>query len=75
MCYCQDFLKKCLRNHVTAESVPTFKPHLCNLFKILMPLLQSSGSVQRLANTCVFAEEGLSVVFYPVQYLNKHKVN
>lgn len=46
-----------------------FKSHLCNFFKILMPLLQSSGSVQRFANTCVFAEEGLAVVFYPVQNL------
>lgn len=49
-----------------------FKSHLCDFFKVLMPLLQSSGSMQRLANTCVFAEEGLPVVFYPVQHLYTH---
>lgn len=49
-----------------------FKSHLCNFFKILMPLLQGSGSMQRLANTCVFTEEGLPVVFYPVQHLYTH---
>lgn len=37
-----------------------------------MPLLQSPGSMQRLANTRVFAEEGLPVVFYPVQHLDTH---
>lgn len=47
----------------------TFETHLCNLFKVFMSFLQSSGSVQRLPNTSVFAEEGLAMVFYPVQHL------
>lgn len=35
-----------------------------------MSLLQSSGSVQRLADARVFAEEGLAVIFYPVKHLD-----
>lgn len=35
-----------------------------------MSLLQSSGSVQRLANARVLAEKGLAVVFYPVKHLD-----
>lgn len=65
------------KNVATVEKLSQHKDklafaHLCNFFKILMPLLQSSGSMQRLANTCVFTEEGLPVVFYPVQHLYTH---
>lgn len=43
--------------------------YLCHFLKVFMPLLQGSSSVQGLSHTCVFAEEGLAVVFYPVQHL------
>lgn len=36
-----------------------------------MSLLQSSGSVQRLADASVFAEEGLAMILYPIQHLLK----
>lgn len=34
-----------------------------------MPLLQSPGPVQRFPHTRVFTQEGLAVVFYPIQHL------
>lgn len=43
--------------------------YLGHFLKVFVPFLQSSGSVEGLPHTCVFAEEGLAVVFYPVQHL------
>lgn len=48
------------------EAEPSY---LCHFLKVFVPFLQSSGSVEGLSYSCVFAEEGLAVVFYPVQYL------
>lgn len=39
-----------------------------------MAFLESSGSVERLSHPCVFAEEGLAMVFYPVQNLCKDHI-
>lgn len=45
--------------------------YLCHFLEVLVALLQRSGSVERLPHPCVFAEEGLAMVFYPVQNLCK----
>jgi len=43
--------------------------HLCHLLKVIMAFLEGSGSVQGFAHTCVFTEESLPVVLYPVNHL------
>lgn len=42
---------------------------LSHFLKVLVAFLQRSGSVEGLSHPRVFAEEGLAVVFYPVQNL------
>ena len=63
------YMRKMNNEHNFFQIHLTFETHLCNLFKVFMSFLQSSGSVQRLPNTSVFAEEGLAMVFYPVKHL------
>lgn len=45
--------------------------HLSYVFKVIMSFLQGSGSVKGFPNTSVFAEESLSMVFYPVHHLDE----
>ena len=45
--------------------------YLCHFLKVFVPFLEGSGSVEGLSHTCVFAEEGLAMVFYPVQHLHR----
>lgn len=43
--------------------------YLCDLLKVFVPFLEGPRSVEGLSHTCVFAEEGLTVVLDPVQHL------
>ena len=57
-------------NHDVFEQIKRGEAsYLCHFLEVFMSFLQSSGSVQRLAHARVFAEEGLAVVFDPVQNL------
>lgn len=47
--------------------------HLSYVFKIVVSFLQGSGSVEGFPDAGVFAEESLTVVFYPVHHLNNRR--
>lgn len=47
--------------------------HLSYIFKVVVSLLQGSGSVQGFPYTSVFAEESFTVVFYPVHHLDERE--
>ena len=49
------------------------RTHLSYVLKVVVSLLQGSGSVEGLPHTRVFAEERLAVVLYPVHHLQERE--